>query len=323
MVLVLGAESYIGRIFCAELLRRKHDYLALAGRDYSDFNSLFNSVRKTKPKFLINAASCAGMDPDAHEPAREEILRANTILPRYIAQACLMTNTPWGHTSSCGIYSGAKIVIATGFVVEKKIPREELVRMVQECPERLRGFTEADEPNFSFRTAPCNFFSGTAALAEEAIRGIGRNYIWRLGQAFNERDEPENFLRKVQSAEKVYNGVQAYSHTEDFARACLDLWEREAPFGIYNVANPGMVTGGQIVDLLRKILNPPRPFEFWRDDIEFYNHRNRVLRSNYVLDVSKLLAMGIAMRSAIEAIEDSLKNWRPEAAHGELHKAAA
>jgi 3,5-epimerase/4-reductase len=323
MVLVLGAESYIGRIFCAELLRRRHDYLALAAKDYSDFHSLFNCVRKTQPKFLINATGCAGMDPDTNEPARGEILRANTILPRYIAQVCLMTNTPWGHISSCGIYSGAKVVIATGVIVEKKIAREELVRMIRECPEKIRGFTEADEPNFSFRAAPCNFFSGTAALAEEAIRGIGRNYIWRLGQAFNERDEPENFLSRIQHTEKIYNSIQACSQTNDFVRACLDLWEREAPFGIYNVANPGMITTAQIVDLVRKILNPPRHFEFWQDDIEFYNHGNRVLRCNYVLDASKLLATGIAMRPVTEAIEDSLKNWRAEASQGELHKAAA
>jgi dTDP-4-dehydrorhamnose reductase len=322
MVLVLGAESYIGRAFCMELQRRGHDYVALGVKHYCDFHSLFYCVQKIKPKFLINATGCTGMDSNAYEPAREEILRANTILPRYTAQVCLMTNLPWGHISSCGIYSGAKVFVGTGVVVEKRIAREELVRMIRECPEKIRGFTEADEPNFSFRAAPCNFFSGTAALAEEAIRGIGRNYIWRLGQAFNECDEPENFLKTVQDAEKIYNGVQAYSHTDDFVRACLNLWEREAPFGIYNVANPGMVTASQIVDMIRKILNPPRHFEFWRDDIEFYNHGNHVLRCNYVLDVSKLLATGIDMRPVNQAIEESLKNWQAQITPGELHKAA-
>jgi UDP-glucose 4,6-dehydratase len=323
MVLVLGAESYIGRVFCTELLRRGHEYASLTAKDYSDFHSLFNCVRRVKPKFMVNATGCAGADPDANEPARGKILQANTILPRYIAQVCLMTNTPWGHISSCGIYSGAKVVIGTGVVVEKKIAREELVRMIEDCPEKIRGFTEADEPNFSFRTAPCNFLSGTAALAEEAIRGIGRNYLWRLGKTFNERDEPENFLGGIQHAEKIYNGVQAYSHTEDFVHACLDLWEREAPFGIYSVANPGILTASQITDIIRKTLNPPRHFEFWQDDIEFYNHANRVLRCNYVLDVSKLLATGIEMRPLTQAIEDSLRNWHSDTHQGEIHKAAA
>ena len=323
MVLVLGADTYIGRIFCAELRRRGHDFWLPSAKDYCDFDSLFDYIRKVKPQFVINATGGAGAETDVNEPAREEVLRANTILPRYIAQVCLMTNTPWGHTSSCGIYSGAKVVVSTGVVVGKKILRAQLLQMISERPEKIRGFTEADEPNFSFRAPPCNFFSGTAALAEEAIRGIGRNYIWRLGLPFNERDEPENFLRQVQNAEKIYDGVHAYSHTDDFVRACLDLWERGAPFGIYNVANPGLMTTPQIVEAIRKYLSPPRHFEFWHDDIELYNHGNRVLRSNCVLDVSKLLATGVAMRTVVEALDDSLKNWQGGAFHGEWHRAAA
>lgn len=323
MVLVLGADSYIGRIFCAELRRRGHDYALPAAKDYSDFHSLFDCIRKTKPKFLINASSYIGMDSDAGEPAREEMLRSNTILPRFIAQVCLMTNTPWGHISSCGIYSGAKIVVSTGVIVGKKIARSELLRIISECPEKLRGFTEADEPNFSFRAAPCNFFSGTSALAEEAIRGIGRSYIWRIGLPFNERDEPENFLRHIKNAEKIHNTVDPLSHTDDFVRACLDLWERDAEFGIYNVANPGPITTGQIVEMVQKILKPRRHFEFQQDDEEFHRYGNKVPRPHCILDISKLLATGAVMRPATEAIEDSLKNWRTENFDDELHRAAA
>lgn len=323
MFLILGAESYIGRIFCAELRRRGQDFVLPPAKDYDDFDALFDCIRRAKPDFLINASGCAATDPEIFEPRREEVLRSNTILPRYIAQVCLMTNTPWGHVSSCGIYSGAKVVVGTGVVVGKKIPRSELLQMIRDCPRKIRGFTESDEPNFSFRAAPCNFFSGTTALAEEAIHGIGRSYIWRLGQPFNERDEPENFLHQVLAAEKIFDGVNPHSHTDDFVRACLELWERGAAFGIYNVANPGVVTTGQIVEMIRKILNPSRPFDFWQDDIEFYNHGNRVLRSNAVLDVSKLLATGVAMRPAVEALEESLKNWRAESFRGELHRAAA
>lgn len=323
MVLVLGAGSYIGRVFCAELRRRGHDYLLPRDKDYFDFHSLFDCIRKSKPEFLINAASYAGANVDVCEPAREEMLRTNTILPRFISQVCLMTNTPWGHVSSCGIYSGAKIVVATGIIVEKKLSRGELLKMTAESPEKVRGFTESDEPNFSFRAAPCNFFSGTAALAEEAIRGIGRNYIWRMGLPFNERDEPENILRQLQTTEKIYEGVNPGSHTDDFVRASLDLWERHAPFGIYNVANPGILTTRQIVEMIQKIIKPSRYFNFWQDDAEFYSQGNRAPRANCVLDVSKLLATGVSVRPLAEAIEDALKNWRGDNFHDELNRAAA
>lgn len=323
MVLVLGAGTCVDRVFCAELRRRRHDYLLPRDKDYFDFHSLFDYIRKSKPEFLINAASYAGASMDISEPAREEVLRTNTILPRLVSQVCLMTNTPWGHVSSCGIYSGAKIVVATGVVVEKKLARAELLKMTAECPEKLRGFTESDEPNFSFRAAPCNFFSGTTALAEEAIRGIGQNYIWRMGLPFNERDEPENILRQLQASEKIYDGVNPGSHTDDFARACIDLWERNAPFGIYNVANPGVVTTRQIVDMIQKILKPLRSFQFWQDDAEFYSQGNRIPRSNCILDISKLLATGVSVRPLAEAIEDSLRNWRGDSFHDEFNRAAA
>ncbi|HEY1791164.1 MAG TPA: sugar nucleotide-binding protein [Verrucomicrobiae bacterium] len=323
MVLVLGAETYVGRVFCAELRRRGHDYLLPRDKDYSDFHSLFDCIRKSKPDFLINAASYSGANVEICEPAREEMLRTNTILPRFISQVCLLTNTPWGHISSCGIFSGAKIVIATGVVVEKRLARGELLKMTAECPQKLRGFTESDEPNFSFRAAPCSFFSGTAALAEEAIRGIGRNFIWRMGLPFNERDEPENLLRQLQTGEKIYDGVHPGSHTDDFARACLDLWERKTPFGTYNVANPGIVTTRQIVEMIQKILNPPRYFDFWENDAEFYRQGNRVPRANGILDVSKLLATGVSMRPLADAIEDALRNWHGQSFHDELNRAAA
>jgi dTDP-4-dehydrorhamnose reductase len=323
MFLVLGAGTCVGRGFCAELRRRGHDYLLPRDRDYFDFHLLFDCIRKSKPAFLINASGYTGANMNDSEPAREELLRANTILPRLISQVCLMTNTPWGHVSSCGIYSGAKIVVATGVVVEKKLPRSELVKLAVQSPQKLRGFTESDEPNFSFRAAPCSFFSGTAALAEEAIRGIGRNFIWRMGLPFNERDEPENFLRHLLTAEKIYDGVHPGSHTDDFVRACLDLWERNAPFGIYNVTNPGIVTTRQVVEMIQRILKPLRFVDFWRDDAEFRNQGASVPRANCVLDVSKLLATGVSMRPLVEAIEDALKNWQGESFHDELNRAAA
>lgn len=321
MILVLGAESYLGRIFCGELMRRGRDLILPPRKDYSGFDPLFDCIRKTKPEFIINAAGCcAGADLDVCELSREETLHSNTILPHVIAKVCLMTNTPWGHISSCAIYTGAKIMGDDGLVIEKRISRDELLRLLAESPQKVHGYTESDEPNFSFRNVPCSFFSGTAALAEEAIRGIGANYIWRLGSPFNEQDVPENYLHHLQSGDRILDGVSALSHANDFVRACLDLQESRAPFGIYNIANPGVITTAQVVQMLQKHFKTPPHFDFW-DEAEFYHNGNRALRANYVVDGSKLLAAGVTMRPVTEALEDSLRNWR--GTFGELHKVAA
>ena len=95
-------------------------------------------------------------------------------------------------------------------------------------------------------------------------------------------------------------------------RACLDLWERRAPFGTYNVTNPGFVTTRQVVGQIERRLKLTRKFEFWESDEEFYKVAAKTPRSNCVLNVSKLLATGISLRPVEEALADSLTRWVPE-----------
>jgi dTDP-4-dehydrorhamnose reductase len=196
--------------------------------------------------------------------------------------------------------------------VEKDLTQPELKRLAEENPTGIRGYTETDEPNFSFRQPPCSFYSGTKALAEEALTGLGEHYLWRLRIPFDEWDNPRNYLTKVQQYPKVYENVNSLSHRGDFARACLDLWERRAPFGIYNMTNPGYVTTRQVVGLIQKILQPRRNFEFWASDDEFYHLAAKTVRSNCVMDTSKLLATGVKMRPVQEALLASLKGWQKQ-----------
>jgi dTDP-4-dehydrorhamnose reductase len=309
MILLLGSTGYVGQAFATELRRRGHSFIPLTRKaiNYSDFTLLFDYVRKVKPRFIINAAGYRGRpNVDACEEAREDTLFANTLLPQTIARVCSMTDTPWGHVSSGCIYRGAKVILNGR---TRNVEGAELRRLFAEYPERISGYTEWDEPNFAFRHAPCNFYSGTKALAEEAIRGQSRVYLWRPGMPFNERSEPRNLLWRLQHYARVYDGVNSLSHLDDFVRACLDLWEKQAPFGIYNITNPGAVSTRQIIEMIQRLLKPDRHFDFWPTDEEFYQYGAKALRSNCVLDVSKLLATGIRIRPVEKALEDSLRHW--------------
>ena len=311
-ILLLGASGYVGRAFAGELRRRRCCFIPLSRRaiDYTQFDLLFDYVRKMKPIFLINAAGFTG-EPhgDGCEVGREEALRANMLLPQTIARVCLMTNTPWGHVSAGCIYTGAKLIENGQARVERDLNRPDLRRLFAQNPEKFCGFTELDEPNFSFLYPPCSFYSGTKALAEQAIHGVGNCYIWRANSPFNERNEPRNFLSKIQRYPKVYDHVNSMSHLEDFVRACLDLWERRAAFGIYNVTNPGAVTIRQVVAMIQRTLKPGRAFEFWKDDEKYDQSTAKAPRSNCLLDISKLLATGVQIRPVEEALEDSLHKW--------------
>jgi dTDP-4-dehydrorhamnose reductase len=315
MILLLGASGYIGEAFARELQRRKKEFVPVTRKqiDYTRFGPLLDLLKSKKPEFVINAAGYTGKpNVDACENAKADTLAGNTLLPQTIAHACAAAKIPWGHVSSGCIFSGAKVLENGQTKAEKDLTRPDLHAIVEKTPEKIQGFTETDTPNFSFRDLPCSFYSGSKALGEEAIAGVGRSFIWRLRIPFDELDNARNYLSKVQRYPKIYDNVNSISHRTDFVRACLDLWEKRAPFGIYNVTNQGFVTTRQVVALLEKILKPNRKFEFWKDDKEFYQQAAKTPRSNCVMDVSKLLAAGVKMRDVHEALEDSLKNWKPE-----------
>jgi len=315
MILLLGATGYIGKAFASELTRRKKDFTPLSrGQvDYTRFDALLEFLKAKKPAFVVNAAGYTGKpNVDACELHKADTLQGNTLFPQTVAQACAAAGIPWGHVSSGCIYSGAKIVEHGKTRSEKDFTKPELRALVEKNSSAIHGFTETDTPNFSFRDGPCSFYSGTKALGEEAIAGIGQSYIWRLRIPFDEFDNARNYLSKVQRYSKVYDNVNSISHRADFVKACLDTWELGAPFGTYNVTNPGFVTTKHVVEQIEKILKPARKFEFWANDEEFYKIAAKTPRSNCVMDTTKLLAVGVKIRGVEEALEDSLKNWNPE-----------
>jgi len=313
VILVLGASGYIGQAFVAELRRRKAPHTTLGRNeiDYSRFEVLLAYLQKTRPTFVINAAGYAGKpNVDACESAKTETLLGNVVLPVAITHACTAAGIPWGHVSSGCIYNGAKVREGDGWRLEKDLTRPEVRRRFEASPESFTGFSEEDEPDFSFRHPPCSFHNGTKVLAEEAIRQTGQGFIWRLRIPFDEFDGPRNSLGKLQRYPKVYDNINSFSHRGDFVRACIGLWERKAPFGTYNVTNPGAISTRQIVALIERILKPSRSFEFFADDKEFYDLGVKAPRSNCILDVNKLLATGVSMRPVSDAFEEALERWQ-------------
>ena len=317
MIILLGGSGYIGQAFARELERRHWSYVSIARSqiDYSNFSKSLEWLRTQKPEFVINAAGYTGKpNVDACETARADTLQGNTLLPATLAHACAAAGVPWGHVSSGCIYAGAKVKRDGGWTIEKDLTAAPLRALFLKDPASFGGFTEEDPPNFSFRQPPCSFYSGTKALGEEAISGVGQSYIWRLRIPFDEWDSPRNYLSKIQRYSKVYDNVNSISHRQDYVKACLDLWALRAPFGTYNVTNPGAVTTAQVLDRLKAGLKLKRDFSFWASDEEFYATAAKTPRSNCILATDKLLATGVRIRSVAAALDDSIEQWRPEKA---------
>lgn len=313
MTLLLGATGYIGQSFATELARRGAPFRTLSRRevDYTRFEPLLALLRETKPDFLINCAGYTGKpNVDACETAKADTLLGNALLPQTVAHACAGAAVPWGHVSSGCIYTGAKVRDDVGVShIEPDLTQPGLYGRILAQRDRVHGFTELDPPNFSFRAPPCSFYSGTKALAEEAIAGVGRSYVWRLRIPFDEFDSPRNYLSKVQRYSKVYDNVNSISHRADYARACLDCWAQRVPWGTYNVTNHGWVTTREVVALVKQYIAPDRDFQFWENDAEFYQVAAKTPRSNCVMDSRKLAATGIKLTEVHEAVERDLRRW--------------
>ena len=287
-VLLLGASGYIGEAFSAELARRSHEAIPLsrANVNYTDFSVLQSYISDELGgiDFLINAAGYTGRTSiDECEIKKDATLRGNLLLPQMLSHLALVENFPWLQVGTGCLYQGDNGGI---------------------------GYTEEDPPNFCFSSPPCNFYCGVKELAEQVLRADPRCYIARLRIPFDEFDEPHNYLTKLLTYEKVYVNRNTISHRGDFVRACMDLFEQEAPKGVYNITNPGSMDTREVVLLIQEILQLDREFDYWESDEEFYKFAKSP-RSNCVLDTTKLERAGIHLRPLKEAISDSLMNWTP------------
>lgn len=318
---LLGNTGYIGEAFAAELAARGEEVLCLtrANLDYTSFEPLRNCLSEVRPTFLINCAGYTGKpNVDACRLHPAETISGNVTLPNTIANACESAGVKWGHVSSGCIYSGAKIRIpGQPLRVEKHLMLRELQELWQRDRSVIEGFHENDPPNFSFRSPPCSFYSGTKALGEEVLSKRDNVYIWRLRVPFDHIDHPRNYLSKLQTYPRLYDNVNSLSHRGDFVKACLDLWAQRADLGIFNVTNPGFVTTSEVVQSVKRMFKLNRTFEYFKDDAEFHKVAAEP-RSSTVLSVDKLAKFNIPMRPVQEAINDSLRRWKEELNHTDL-----
>ena len=304
MILLVGANGYVGSYFQLffeqkNLIWRPFDWRLFLSANRSN---LISQLRASKATFLINCAGYTGKpNVDVCELNKTECFNGNVVLTRRIREVCESINLGWGHVSSGCIFSG-----------ERK---------------RGEGWQEDDVPNFTFSRPPCSFYSGTKALAEEAL-GWGASprsvdnlaswkhesepsgYVWRLRIPFDEKNNPRNYLFKLQNYDSLLEARNSLSQLREFVSACWQCVEQKVPFGIYNVTNPGSVTTSEVVGMIQKLGVSQKSFSFFDSEEAFMKEVAKTPRSNCVLDTSKLEGLGILMRPVHDAIEWSLKNWR-------------
>lgn len=287
--LLVGGTGYVGQAICKELAKRFIPYQVISRRtvNYTDPSTLRASIRTIRPTFVINCAGVTGTpNVDWCDEHKTETLTANIVLPHTIAHVCDALEIPFAHISSGCIYNG---------------------------PGPAGGWLECHEPNFRWTSnPPSSFYSGSKAFAEVCLKPFQRRYIWRIRMLFGAVTHPKNLITKLLNYPTIYDSPpNSLSNLEDAAFACVELWTEKAPYGTYNVVNPGSMTNRQVVGLIESILKPARKFDQWVEDYGFYRDRARVPRSNCILSTEKLMTNGgIQLRDVTDRMAECLERWR-------------
>jgi len=289
MIIVLGSSGYIGSKFINffQSLGQEAIGLIRSEIDYTNVLTLRSWLKSKNPRFVLNSAGYTGKpNVDACELAKAECLSGNAVLPGIVREVCEDLKITWGHISSGCIYSGRR---ADG-----------------------NGWTEEDEPNFSFRSPPCSFYSGTKALGEEVLEGAENCFVWRLRIPFNHEPSPRNYLQKLLNYENLLEAENSVSHLEEFCQRCIECFTKDVEPGVYNMTNPGSVTTRQVTEWMIKEGLTDKKFKFFKSEEEFMSKAAIAPRSNCILDTTKAEKAGIAMRPVEEAMIDSIRRMRLE-----------
>jgi UDP-glucose 4,6-dehydratase len=287
MILLLGATGYIGSAFRIAIEGRNLNagiWQRTRGHDYHNRELFRRVVSEFKPNVVINCAAFVKDGVvDNCEDDKPQTLRTNLTLPVMLAEECQRAGITLLHVSTGCLFNGDN---------------------------GGKGWSETDEPLLSFKTK-CGVYVGCKELAEHFIPQCEKHYICRIRLPFDRFDHHRNYLSKLQRYPKVVRATNSISHRGDFVNACLDLLKIKAPFGTYNVTNPGSVDSAELCDLINRELKLNREFIYW--DTQYFEWKvARTPKSNCVLNVDKLLSTGVKIRSIKDAVEDSLKNWLVE-----------
>ncbi len=280
MIYLLGASGYVGQAYKSAMRRRGIEFVTVAR------GQLMDALLIMRPDFIINCAGYTGKpNVEACEDNKAECLEANAVLPGRIAAACEAAGVPWGHVSSGCIYKGSR-------------------------PD-WKPWREDDPPNFCFGSATTgSFYSGTKSLGEQVLAGRPNCYIWRMRVPFNNQDGPRNFLTKLMAYDRILDSTESLTELDEFCNATLDCWLKRAPFGTYNVVNPGAVTKREIIALMAETGLCRKDFRYWQDEAQFMRECGKTPRSSCVLDGGKLFNSGITMTPVRDALKRAMLDWK-------------
>jgi UDP-glucose 4,6-dehydratase len=228
-VLILGG-GYIGN-HLFNYLKAQHHVEQIVQRhvDYTytkvDHSSIdFKSYLHDK-RFDI-AVNCSGYtgypNVDGCEDDKWTCWKYNVTSPPKTAETLNLFKIPMIHISSGCIYEGSKF------------------------------FDEKCMPNLGLYTDHSSFYSKSKHAGELALEGMD-GFIFRIRMPFCGTSHRKNILMKYLKYENIVSYSNSLTCVYDLCKAIehFCVHRNTLPQGIYNIVNNGIVTGAQVIDMLK------------------------------------------------------------------------
>ena len=235
-----GAEMEMNTIKCKKSVKE-------ALKDVDPRATIINCIGKTgRPNI------------DWCEDNVAETIKANIMVPQWIAEVCQKRKQHWIHVGSACIYDGYE-----------------------------RPWSEMDEPNFFG-----SVYSKTKSLSQQALEEYRYALILRIrmpiDEDMHERCYISKLLKYIEEGRTLFNEKNSMTYLPDLVNVIKTLAAVRAT-GTYNVVNPGPMTAEEVL----KIYDPNvRPAILPKEVVE---QNLKAKRSNCVISAERLESLGIIL----------------------------
>lgn len=234
-------------------------------------------LKQHQPDVVLNAAGVVGKpNVDWCETHQIETIAGNTILPLHIAAACQETSVYLLH-------------IGTGCIFYGPSPDP-------------AGWRESDYAN------PVAVYTRSKYAADLVLATLPNVGIARIRMPIDYLPVPNNLINKLVRYTEIADVENSITVVEDMVPVFRALLEKKAS-GIFHVTNPGSIKHREILFLYKELADPAHS-NTWITEQELVERGlAKKMRSNAILQSTRLAELGITMRPIKEAIRETMEKY--------------
>lgn len=279
------------------------NYPKITDRLIPQYEQIKTVIEKYKPDVLINCIGyCGNTTIDDCELDLKRTFDTNTLIPIILGSICEELHIRFVNISSGCIFSGTSPNLRRddydySAIVENNFD-------FTKCFAKDSGWTEKDSPT------PPSSYSKSKYAADLILESLPHTTLLRIRMPISYKVHPRNLLSKLTSYTKIVEAENSMTFMGDLERAIEFVIENDK-YGIYNCTSPTPIKHSKLLDEYKKYV-PNHKYE--KISVGELNRLTKAIRSNCILDSSKLVGDGFKFqdtdKAVIEYVEKFAKNLK-------------